>query len=80
MIESRFDIPETVAHVLRIAIEIDLIDVLDAFALGSKHQGKWDKVLDEVCEFAFCSTKENHYEIAKAADLYYMAYDSCRSE
>ena len=73
---DRFDIPTTIANLLKVAVETGLLDPMDVYALGSSHGEDWDAMVTEIVEIAFSdfhSTegRKIHKEISKAADLYY---------
>lgn len=51
---SRFDVPESVATVLNVALAHSVIDVKDIFSLGMSFDsvGGWDNVVTDISETA----------------------------
>ena len=73
---DRFDIPHTIANLLKVAVTTGLLDPMDIYALGSSHDGDWNALTQEILDISFAdfhstSGRNIHKEISKAADLYY---------
>jgi hypothetical protein len=70
---TRFDIPPTVANVLNVSVECGVIDSLDVYAICSECGSDWYKLVENLCEYAFCASyiKEAHKKVVKAAEEYW---------
>jgi len=71
---NRFDIPETVKNILIRAIEIDLINIFDAVALGIKFGSDFDAMVEEIVEYGYATIHEldsKHGKIIEVVDEYY---------
>ena len=76
---TRFDIPETVANVVRKAMAHGVIDAIDVFALAVKHGTDWKSLVDEICEIAFTlfhsvEGREKHKAVVMAAEEFWMGF------
>jgi hypothetical protein len=71
---TRFDIPETVANVIKVATESNIIDALDIYGMAIDHNDNWYDLVEEICEIAYCNchtNKEAHSAVVRAAEEYW---------
>lgn len=77
-ITGRFDIPPAVRKVFDVAMDTKVIDGADLFYLALAYKGRWEPVLEAICDYAHNSRHsptgiENHKRICKAVDAAYVA-------
>ena len=66
---SRFDIPKSVANLLKVAIDNNVIDALDVYALGVDYAGNWRDVAGALCEYSYCTNDQRiHSKVVQAAE------------
>jgi hypothetical protein len=76
---TRFDIPKEVTNVINVALECEVIDVQDIYALCSQFGDDWRKLVTEICEYAYCATRctpvsqgnMSHKNVVTAADSFF---------
>jgi hypothetical protein len=66
---DRFDIPESVKHLLNVAVESGLYDATSVFVDALNFKMDWLKLAAEICEVAHCNRHVKDYGmIVKAAE------------
>ena len=68
---GRFDVPEDVKHLMFVAMDKDVIDAYDLYALAAKHGDAWKSFVNEVVEVAYASRHSDatkHEAVVKAAE------------
>lgn len=72
---DRFDIPATVQNVIKVAIEQNVIDAMDAYAMGVAHGNDWKALVQDIVEAAFSwihTNSEKHSAVVQAAELFWI--------
>lgn len=75
---NRFDIPQTVQDVIKVAIEENVIDAIGvfeiAYAMGADSSKDWNLLVDEIVECAFASRHcagDKHVNVVKVAEKFW---------
>jgi len=73
-LETHHDIPKEVKKFFTVASNALQLDSYDLYVLGSQFGGNWQKLIDELLEWAYANIHTNseiHSVVAKAADIVY---------
>ena len=69
---SRYDMPETVKALIRIAVETRAYDLIEVYAAAVNFGSDWKALANDICNTAFANRHcpgDGHGQVARAADL-----------
>ena len=71
---TRHDIPDAIKNLLHVAIQHDVLDACDVYALATEHGADWSTLVDYLCECAHAGRHCNsaaHSAIMGQAEVYW---------
>lgn len=70
---TRHDIPEAIQNIIKLAIDIHMIDAVDIYILAMECQENWSDLISELCCIAYNNrhtNPEHNKAIVKAAEKF----------